>query len=494
MCLINAVVFMLYSLVISVSPVDYRPLILLPNLLFLVGSLFVWLMMIRSGWGLTPICWFVLGAGVFFGFGGICGGLHANGWTEIHYGDSATYLIKANVLNSTSVFIVLFVGAFFVSSRKAVADGNCLPTSCLVNRIFSYLSICSLSVIALRICFFPDVENLVLRSILSKMYFLLPAVFVFFGMYVRTFGKVAVVLVSAAFALQTLYGFLVFSKYEILMPSVALLMGLWISPRSYRIPLAALLLPVVIFWIANPLVAKGRAHDQYHATDNTVLERFQILGETIFEPRGLLPPESGPKNAHAGFSKLWKSTTGSPLFGAATLNANLIERVRRIGVRFDVVSVQGFLMNEYDIGRPGDTLVDVLAVLVPRVIWPEKPVITRFGTSLNVKYHNNDPDHRFSAMAPTYSGEAYWNLGWFGVLAISTYLGICYGLFSQLGLAAAQGRNIPYLFIAYPLCVSAAFVESWITATYIGGVGIILLYYLVIKSLFSLTGIRYKNA
>lgn len=468
MALANAIVFVLLSFAEAAFPPEHLPLVLLPDVLFLFGSLVIWMQMMRNGWALVPICWFILGTGLFFGFGVITGGLHAHPWSEKIYGDSTQHLLRANTLNSLSVLTVLAIGALFVPSAKTGLHRISLPGNPDEwKRMFRYLSIFALAVVTLRLSFFPEAENLMLRSILAKAYFVSPSAFLLLGIFFRELGKTELALLGAAFALQTLHGILLFNKYEILMPSVALMMGLWVSARSYKLPLAALMLPIVIFWVANPLVAMGRLHYRYDAANNTLSERVDILRETItaslIQKRTWLNPKGQVRDTINISERL---STG--------------ERIRAVGIRFDVASVQGFLINEYDAGRPGNTLTDFLAVLVPRVFWPEKPIITRFGNELSVKYHN-DPVQGSSAMAPTYTGEAYWNMGWFGVLAISVYLGVCYGLLSRPALAAAQGKNLAYLFIAYPLLISAAFVESWITATYIGGMAMIVLYYFAIK-------------
>ena len=429
--------------------------------------------MMRNGWALVPICWFILGTGLFFGFGVIAGGLHAHPWSEKVYGDSTQHLLGVNTINSVSVLIVLAIAALFApSAERGIHTISLKGNVGERERIFRCLSIFAVVVVSLRLIFFPEAENLILRSVLGKLYFVIPSIFLLFGIFFREFSKTELTIFGIAFALQTLLGIMLFNKYEILMPSVALMMGIWVSARSYKLQIAVLLLPIAIFWAANPLVAIGRLHSQYDALNNTQLDRVEILKETVTASLLKKSPLLD-----------WTGQAGNPINISERMSTG--ERVRAIGIRFDVASVQGFLINEYDAGRPGNTLTDLFAVFVPRLFWPEKPIITRFGNELSVKYHN-DPVQGTSAMAPTYTGEAYWNMGWFGVLAISVYLGVCYGLFLRPALNAAQGNNLAYLFVAYPLLTSAAFVESWITATYIGGMAVIFLYYFAIKIAFSM--------
>ena len=45
--------------------------------------------------------------------------------------------------------------------------------------------------------------------------------------------------------------------------------------------------------------------------------------------------------------------------------------------RFDVVSVQRFLIKQYDEGKKGKTLENLVYLFIPRLIWHEKPIIKK---------------------------------------------------------------------------------------------------------------------
>ena len=77
--------------------------------------------------------------------------------------------------------------------------------------------------------------------------------------------------------------------------------------------------------------------------------------------------------------------------------------------RFAHGPIQAYLVDEYHQGRPGHSLTDFWAALVPRVVWGEKPVITRFGPELHGLYWSQSNPH--SAFAPTYTapvGSIRW--------------------------------------------------------------------------------------
>jgi hypothetical protein len=368
-----------------------------------------------------------------------------------------------------------FIKPFIDINHKKESDFERAVKKAVPLRFF--LLFCLL-VIVLKLIYFPDTDSLVARSLLAKIYFLFPAVFLLGGIVVQQMGWVDRVLFYLIFLLQITNGALLCNKYEILMPIIAFMVGMFATSKSYKFIMAMLIIPVTIFWFANPVISQARLHHNYNATENSINERAVILWD-ILSSNYFRSTESSNHLAHAQVSKSNESSDKKIDF---SYKITLLEKMRAIGVRFDVASIEGFLIREYNEGRPGNSLQDFWAVLIPRIFWPEKPVITRFGNELNSKYYNQT----FSAIAPTYSGEAYWNYGWSGVFLVSIYLGIVFGIFSKVGLIAARGTDVAYLFVAYPLLISATFVESWIVATYIGGLAIIVLYYVAIKMILKL--------
>lgn len=475
LALANACLFLFLSIGGVITPPDSLVFALFPNVIFLIGSFVSWLLMMRRGWALTPISWYVLGAGLFFGLGVFAGGLHVHPWADDLHGNDLGYLIQVNTLNAASVLLILFVAGQFIKHSIGI---NHKSESSLEEAVkqavpLRYFLLFCLLVIGLKLIFFPDIDNLVARSLLAKIYFLFPAVFLLGGVVIQQMGWIDRLLFSLIFLLQLANGILLCNKYEILMPVIAWMIGMFASQKKYKTTLLMLSVPIIIFWIANPIVSMARLHYKYDAVKNNLVDRINIL-QDVFNSIYLNPskPFNPPGEVRDNLS--------------VTQRMTLNDRVRAIGVRFDVASIEAFMIKEFDEGHPGKSLEDFWAVFVPRVLWPEKPIVTRFGYELNLKFYNNNIEHASSAMAPTYSGEAYWNYGWVGVFLVSVYLGIAFGVFTRIGLSAARGADVAYLFVAYPLLVSAAFVESWITATYIGGMAIIVLYYFAIKMLLSL--------
>jgi len=137
--------------------------------------------------------------------------------------------------------------------------------------------------------------------------------------------------------------------------------------------------------------------------------------------------------------------------------------------RFSAAPLQAFLVQQYDEGRPGDSLQSIWTAAVPRVLWPDKPNVTRFGAELYGLVNNTSNGK--SALAPTYTAEAYWNGGWPAVVLVSILVGLELGWLTRRWLRLAQGRSsgLGILIMAIPAALLAFWVESWIAATFVGG-------------------------
>jgi len=227
----------------------------------------------------------------------------------------------------------------------------------------------------------------------------------------------------------------------------------------------------VVFFQLNPLVSIGREHQDYDPAVNNLNDRYAILVDTLEAIGDKDQEDHELQNPNDNFHK-HIDISGRYAW---------IERVRALGARFDVATIQGYLIKEYNEARPGETMKDILYILIPRILWPDKPIMTSHGNKLSVQFFKNE-GMRTSSTAPTYTGEAYWNYGIVGVIVVSVYIGVIFGVLSFMGLHAVNNGNISYLLIAYPVLATAIFVESWIASTYVGGLVTVLVIYYLIRS------------
>lgn len=114
--------------------------------------------------------------------------------------------------------------------------------------------------------------------------------------------------------------------------------------------------------------------------------------------------------------------------------------------QFDAVAV-GFLVGEVD--RSGLVLGETMKyagyAFIPRVLWPDKPTVTRgawFSTYLGLYDTETDAT---TAIGMTAVGELYWNFGTIGVLIGMLAIGCGLGFLWTLASADPRGRPIHML-------------------------------------------------
>ena len=468
--LVNSIIFFTISLIFFLFKPESLLLLLLAPFVFCFGSFLIFTYLIKSLRVFEPLTWFILGSGVYFGLGVIAGGLNSHSWTIHIFGDSKDYLLNVNLLNSTSVLIVLLVAMKVIGKDFLVRNIELIKIqkSKILIQIFPYLLIVCFVGVILGYIYFPYAENLVVRSLVNKASFFIPSVFLIGAYISKDLNSYQVTILVIMFLLQVTLGILSFNKLQILMPMMAIIIGLVAHKRSYKSYAFLLLTPIFIFWIINPLVSASRSHEIY--VSNLISGQFKISDRVKIIANQL--------------SKYYKKNNSNVLVPnnsnvLVPNNSTFFNKIRAIGVRLDVSTIQGWLINEYNAQRQGESMDDFFSVLIPRLIWPTKPIVTRRGNELNKLYY----DQTISSVAPTYSAEAYWNYGAIGLISISIYLGLCFGWLSRLASKSIRGLEPAYLLVSYHAIFSAIFLESWIVSTYVGGFAVMIIFFFIIKFL-----------
>lgn len=181
-----------------------------------------------------------------------------------------------------------------------------------------------------------------------------------------------------------LYAFLgmsTFSKSDVIMPVIMLAAAfIYVRPNMRTLLLGALFV-VGTFQIAQPVTSFGRSMllSSYGSISGPagLAERTAILAEYVQNP-------SIAQEKDANYAL----------------------------IRFSYVNIGTLVIERYDMGFPADTLSYAYAVFIPRIIWPEKPILTDLSRELNYEITGNDQSAVATGLAP----EAYWNGGWLGVI------------------------------------------------------------------------------
>ncbi len=444
--LANAMAFLAFSLVLYFWEPDSLLILLSVPALFFLGAIVSFVLFVRNGGAFAAIAWFMLGSGVYFGLGVFVGGLAPEPGTVHYTFASVLYadLIRINLLNSSSVILVLVAAIPFAYAPRILKRIHTLGYQEMIRllvKIFPLMTILAIAALGLQFLFFPVAANLLVRTFVSSFYMIVLLCCLALGMlrtrlevHWRALG-VSVFLSAFCFSLLSM------SKLAAMSTLLAVVVGSWVHRRSiFSVTAGLLLIGALYVWIGG-ITNEGRLHRDYDAAENSALTRFQILIDTALD-------DSGEGGAVAGDT------------------ARGIVVPRTIG-RFSVVAIQGYLMEAYDQQTPGTSLDDFWVAAIPRVFWPDKPIVTRFGAELHMEFWATP--EASSALAPTYNGEAYWNYGPVGVVIVSLLLGLQIGWLTYRWHITNRGLDPAFFLIAFPASLWAMFVENWIAASYIGG-------------------------
>ncbi len=223
-------------------------------------------------------------------------------------------------------------------------------------------------------------------------------------------------LVGALVLLEMAVGLLTFAKTSVLFAPIMFFLGL--LRGGFTLPRIAITVAVVglVYALITPIVSYGRDE----------------MGRTL-----------GSLTAPLGFDGRVAIVTSYFAGGGASGGAADEAGVNWQASRLSYVNAAAFVMRRYDAGHPGDTLKQLPLVFIPRILWPDKPIITAAGAELTLVALGYDT----SQTGATMFAEAYWNFGWWGAPILMIPLGLIFGLVSTFSLNVFRRGN----WIFFPL-------------------------------------------
>lgn len=114
--------------------------------------------------------------------------------------------------------------------------------------------------------------------------------------------------------------------------------------------------------------------------------------------------------------------------------------------RLSYVNAGAFAISQYDQGVPGDSLRDVFIVWIPRIFYPDKPIITDIGREFTFLANGNYN----SSTSPSLPAEGYWTFGWPGVCLFAAILALVIAPWSVYS-AVALSRESWHLLLVVAL-------------------------------------------
>jgi hypothetical protein len=398
-----------------------------------------------------PLSWFLLGAAISFGYGSLAwyhGNIYTLSRMKSLYSPNDNDILQTNILNSFSVMCVVvgyMIGIkFFLKFNKSIRYSDLTAY-----KLKSLIKV--LLFIFLPFEFFIDLPYLYGLSTFIVPGFLLQLskighIIVFLLCYLWGRGLRQYRIYSIAFICFLFFMALPgFGKGDMLMPIVSATIGyFWATKRLKNLFIGVAVIFILLFTVVAPISGIGRnlTFGQGHA-NVPVSQRIEL--------------------AYSFFANL---VTDPVLTISEALGTSIAGYGGNFWTRESFNNVQSYLMNAYDRGQPGYSLDKWFIALVPRIIWPEKPVITNVGLELDALVKNRETN---SSLAPTFNGEAYWNGGWWMVTFVSLVIGIQFAQFAVFSKKYLQQNDLRFLYVAIFGISFGLTIESWVVPKYVGG-------------------------
>jgi hypothetical protein len=211
-------------------------------------------------------------------------------------------------------------------------------------------------------------------------------------------------------AIELLAGVMLFRKADVLITVLFVMLAFYQHrPTPLRLVLGGLLVATVFYGVA-PFMGFGRIMAIEIAGGRemaTVEQRWGILQAYIDGER--LPSDNG--------------------------------EVQHALARLSYVNAATMVVGWYDQGRPDESMTHLMAALIPRFMWPDKPDLTESGRALYTLATGNEG----TSISAGLFAEAYANLGWWGVPLLMFPLGIILTVLSRMAITV-MGRG-QYLYL-----------------------------------------------
>lgn len=176
--------------------------------------------------------------------------------------------------------------------------------------------------------------------------------------------------------------------------------------------------------------------------------RSQLLRDATSNPRGFATTERAVEAWSDAFEQTWSLDSSASTDFERHLQTTLS--------RLDYNWVSALIYTLVPRALPyegGRTYEDIPLVLIPRVVYPDKPSSneyfrTRWTTRLGLQTWEGA---KYTAIAIPASGEAYWNFGWAGVVFVPLILGLAMGGLVYLAPVDPVGRTAYMVVLATSL-------------------------------------------
>ena len=295
----------------------------------------------------------------------------------------------------------------------------------------------------------------------------------------------AYVLYNDLYALDTIFGST--RLLQLLMP-----VGSFLYFKEYNFDLK----PISIFFICASLFYSLGGFLEFNKSE-ILYPLIAIVGGLLIRNMTLVRLV----RAVAGFGMilviLQQTNTAARNESLDKLNLTLSERIRiyegafrnnfentelqNIGIwsRLDYTTQNVAAMSLYDHGDGGESYKLIPWIFVPRLLFPDKPIMTNAGVNFNNKVRGSETTS--TGLGVFISG--YYDFGWFGLISVSVLVGFILAWYRSIIIAAQYSQSTTLLVIGLVGHFTAFHVSGDYMANYLGTT-VTVLYFFVITQFF----------
>lgn len=390
----------------------------------------------------TPIVWFLLGNGLYYGVGPLFYVFgDVTSLDSIWYvGEDDLWRTHVTTLLGTSIVLISFLvcSRFFSIPKKSLVPE--WVSIYRARRVLVYFLIGGIFFkYFLVIPYHFGIIKYTVPGFIANFADMMLIALALTGYLAARLGGRWWVAFGVFFVIEVFVGILTLSKTGTLYVPLFAFLGVFLAKQRMGTLVQGAVLIALMYVLIKPLIAKGRVamYKQDFRRGAGFGKRFEFVQDAAVSIQGS--------------EKLYSRDVGWWL-------------------RLCYVTYHGFAMAQYDGGYPGNTLKNLPYLFIPRLLWPDKPIMTLQG----VEFTELIFGHRSSHTGLGLFGELYWNGGYWYIFLFSIYVGLCYTVTTFLALNFLEKRlwfYMPLVLFGIRLGFES---RAWFAPTFIGFIPIYL--------------------
>lgn len=405
----------------------------------------------------TPFPWFLLSVGLFYGFGPLYYFFASDSGLAIL--DRIWEVDDLDLWRTTFVTLIgtlsILLSFLFSISLMKVPLAKKVTVSKKVSEKQDILMSQRLVVLFLGIAL-PIRYLLVLPYEFGLLKFVLPGliknlfVLIYIALILVAYLSVKKggrwrLLLWALFGLELVVGLLTFSKTSLLFVPMTTALGFFLARQQITSLISWAVLLVLLYVVTKPLISQSRV-----VLHQAGLRRGASLGKRVEVMQNAATDMGGAIGEDAKGDLGWWS-------------------------RLNYATFQAYVISQYNSGESGTSLQMIPYVFIPRLVWPDKPVMTAVGQDFTEELFG----HRSSSTGIGVFGESYWNGGFGMLILICCYIGLVYAVLSWSALwflFSKQWIFLPLILMGIRTGLAA---DHWIVPAFFGGLVIYTAYFVM---------------